>query len=195
VRQRGIQGEAIVEALAELGTSTSDVDLAMSSIYAANRELIDDRTDRAFLVEDGISIPVSGGPAEATPPVHPDREPLGDRTIPIGDTVLLEAGDVPAAGDRLWLKGFGPVRFDGTAFEYTDETIEVVREGDVDVVHLLGSETVPVEIRSMDGERTGVAEPGITSYDAGDLLQFERKGFVRLASVSETAVTCYDTHP
>ena len=195
VRRRGIQGEAIVEALAELGTSTSDVDLAMSSIYAANRELIDDRTDRAFLVEDGVSIPVDGGPAEATPPVHPDREPLGDRSIPIGDTVLLEAEDVPAAGDRLWLKGFGPVRYDGAEFQYTDETIEIVREGDVDVVHLLGSETVPVEIRSMDGERTGVAEPGITSYDAGDLLQFERKGFVRLAAVSETAVTCYYTHP
>jgi len=44
----GIRGEAIVDAMVELGTSTSNVDLAMSSIYANNRDLIDEETDRAF---------------------------------------------------------------------------------------------------------------------------------------------------
>lgn len=43
LRRRGIRGNAIVAAIVHLGTSTSDVDLAMSSIYAANRELIEDR--------------------------------------------------------------------------------------------------------------------------------------------------------
>ncbi|MCH7662162.1 MAG: glutamate--tRNA ligase, partial [Euryarchaeota archaeon] len=40
VRRRGIRGEALTDAMVELGTSTSDVDLAMSTVYAKNRERI-----------------------------------------------------------------------------------------------------------------------------------------------------------
>ena len=199
LRRRGVQGQAVVDAMTELGVSTSNVDLAMSSVYAANRELIDDGSDRAFLVRDGVRVLVSGGPATAEPPVHPDHEDRGTRTIPVGEAVLVEPDDLPAEGERVWLKGYGPVRYEEGAFAYTDDDIDAVREEGVDVVHWVPAEaSVPVRMRTMEGDVSGRAEPGVRGYDPDDVLQFERVGFVRIDRVPEDEadpVTTYFTHP
>ncbi|WP_020222404.1 glutamate--tRNA ligase [Halarchaeum acidiphilum] len=209
VRRRGIRGEAIVDAMVELGTSTSDVDLAMSSIYANNRDLVDDETPRAFLVRNGFSpraedaerdyaateIPVEGGPDVAHPPVHPNHEERGERDIPVDDAVLVETADVPADGERVWLKGYGPVRFDGDAFTYTDDDIDVVREEGVDVIHWVPAEgSVPVRLRRMDGDVYGYAEPGYADYESDDLAQFVRVGFARYDRTEDDETVAYYTH-
>jgi glutamyl-tRNA synthetase len=195
VKRRGIRGQAVVDAIVELGTSTSDVDLAMSNVYAHNRELVDDDTDRAFLVRDGVSVLVSGGPDAGHPPVHPDHEDRGTRDIPVDGEVLVEEGDIPAEGERVWLKGYGPVRYDSETFEYLDQSIDVVRQQGVDVVHWVGSESVPVRMRTPDGDVTGRAEPGLAEYDVDDLVQFERVGFVRIDRHDEDETVVYYAHP
>jgi glutamyl-tRNA synthetase len=168
-------------------------------VYAANRELIDDEADRAFLVRDGTRVPVSGGPDAAEPPVHPDHEDRGVRHVEVGDAVLVEADDLPADGERVWLKGYGPVRYADGAFAYTDDGIEVVREGGVDVVHWVPAEgSVPVRMRTMDGDVAGRAEPGLRGYAPDDVLQFERVGFARVDRVPEAddePLVTYFSHP
>ena len=186
LRRRGIRGEAIVEAMAGLGTSTSNVDLAMSSVYAANRELVDVEADRRFFVRDGVEKTLLGGPEIAEPPLHPDFEDRGVREIPVGGAVRVEPDDVPPNGKRVWLKGLGPVRHTRNAFEFTGEDIEVVREGDVDVVHWVpADDAVPLRLRTMEGEATGDAEPGLAAHVADDVVQFERVGFARLDRVPD----------
>jgi len=199
LRRRGIRGRAVVDAMTELGVSTTNVDLSMSSVYAANRDLIDDGADRAFLVRDGTRVPVSGGPDAAEPPVHPDHEDRGTRDIPVGEAVFVEDADLPAEGSRVWLKGYGPVRYEGGAFAYTDDDIDVVREEGVDVVHWVpAAESVPVRMRTMEGDVEGRAEPGLRAYEPDDVVQFERIGFARVdrvpASGEEPLVT-YFAHP
>jgi glutamyl-tRNA synthetase len=185
LRRRGIRGEAVVAAMARLGTSTSNVDLSMSSVYAENRELVDDDADRCFFVRDGVEKPVIAGPAAGEPPIHPDHEDRGRRHIPVSGAVVVEPDDVPPNGERVWLKGYGPVRHTRDAFEYTGEAIEVVREGDVDVVHWVPADgAVPVRLRTMDGDVTGLAEPRFAEFDADDVVQFERIGFVRVDRVA-----------
>ncbi|MFT4880269.1 MAG: glutamyl-tRNA synthetase [Salinirussus sp.] len=203
LRRRGIEGEAIVRAMVELGTSTSNVDLAMSSVYTHNRDLIDDDTDRAFLVRDdpeagggAVERQVRGGPAVGEPPVHPGHDDRGTRQIPVADSVLLEGDDLPDHGERVWLKGYGCVRHTGDAFEYVDTDISVVREGGVDVVHWVpGEANVQTRVRTMDGDVPGFAEPGVSGYAAGDRLQFERVGFVRLDEVGDEGTVAYYAHP
>ena len=201
LRRRGIRGEAIVDSMVELGTSTSDVDLAMSSIYSNNRDLIDDETDRRFLVRDGTKISLTESPpAEANPPLHPNHEDRGVREIPSGDAVLLEPGDVPDAGTRVWLKGLGCFEYTGDALAYTGDDIDVVREGDVDVIHWVpADESVPVRLRTMDGDVSGRAEPGVAALEADELVQFERVGFARIdrhgSDDSEERTVAYYTHP
>ena len=197
LRRRGIRGEAVVDAMVELGTSTSDVDLAMSSIYAANRERIDDESDRRFFVRDGVEVPLGGSPPEeATPPLHPDDEDRGVRRIPVGDAVLLESEDLPEREERLWLKGLGCFQYTRGVLQYTGDPIDVVREGDVAVVHWVpDEESVPVRMRTPEGDVRGRAEPGVANLDPGEVLQFERIGFVRVDrhEVEETVV--YFAHP
>jgi len=197
LRQRGIRGEAIVSAMTGLGTSTSDVDLAMSSIYAENRELIDDDTDRRFFVREGDQIPLTGNPPEkATPPLHPDHEDRGVREIPISDSVLLESEDLPTSGERIWLKGLGCFQYTDDRLQYTGEEIDVVREGGVDVVHWVPtSESVPVLMRTLDGDVTGQAEPGVDSLE-NEMVQFERVGFARIDGTDEDGrLLAYYAHP
>jgi len=210
VRRRGIRGEAIVEAMVDLGTSTSDVDLAMSSIYAKNRELVDEETPRAFYVRDGfdrrdrdvetsfaaVEVPVHGGPDVAHPPVHPNHDERGVRDIPVGDAVFIESDDLPPEGERVWLKGYGPVRYDGDAFAYTDDDIDVVREAGVDVVQWVPADDhVPVRMRRMDGDVRGYAEPGYADYEPDDLVQFVRVGFARYDREEAGETVAYYAHP
>ena len=201
LRRRGIRGEAIVNAMVELGTSTSNVDLAMSAIYSHNRGLIDDETDRSFFVRDddehgggAVELSVSGGPAVGEPLVHPDHEEWGRREIPVTDGVLVEAEDLPPEGERVWLKGYGCVRRQSDDFEHVDAPLEVIHEEGVDVVHWVPADTnVRTRLRTMGGDVSGYAEPGLRAYDVDDMVQFERVGFVRLDEVGDEVVAYY-TH-
>jgi glutamyl-tRNA synthetase len=205
--RRGIRGDAIVDAMVELGTSTSNVDLAMSSVYANNRELVDDDANRYFLVREtepgqegesgrAVEKPVIGAPEAGQPPTHPDHEERGRRHIPVGDAVLLEADDVPPNGQRVWLKGLGCVRHARDAFEYTGEDIDVVREEGVDVVHWVpADDNVAVRMRTPEGDLTGRAEPGFADTAVDEMIQFERVGFVRVDAHDATESVVYFAHP
>ncbi|MDS0276266.1 glutamate--tRNA ligase [Halomicroarcula sp. S1AR25-4] len=202
LRRRGIRGEALVDAMVELGTSTSNVDLAMSSVYANNREMIDDDTDRAFFVRDSddhgglVERQVVGGPDAGEPPYHPDHEDRGRREIPVAGGVAVEGDDLPGHGERVWLKGYGCVRHTRDAFEYVGDDIAAVREEGVDVVHWAPADGPELRLRTMDGDVTGVAEPGVLDYDADDMLQFERVGFARVDDVDPDGESvAYFAHP
>ncbi|MFA9518340.1 glutamate--tRNA ligase [Halopenitus sp. H-Gu1] len=187
LRRRGIRGQAIVDAMVELGMSTSDVDLAMSAVYANNRDLVGDKANRYFLVRDrpdapAVELDIQGGPDAGHPPLHPDHEDRGTRTIP-ADTVFLEEPDLPEDGARVWLKGFGCVRYDATdvTLEYVGDDISAVREEDVPVVHWVPvNESLETMMRTIDGDVTGYAEPEVADLAIDDLIQFERVGFVRI---------------
>ncbi|WP_232685887.1 glutamate--tRNA ligase [Halobacterium zhouii] len=210
VKRRGIRGEAIVDALASLGTSTSDVDLAMSTVYANNRELVDDEAPRQFLVRDGfdartsdaeesysaIEVTIEDAPAVATPQVHPDHEERGEREIPVGDSVLVERADLPDVGERVWLKGLGPVRYDGETFAFLDASIDIVREEGVDVIHWVSADDhEPVRLRTLDGDVHGYAEPGFESVDPDTIVQFVRVGFARCDRHDGEESVAYFSHP
>ena len=195
LQRRGIRGQAIVDAMIELGTSTSNVELSMSAVYANNRDLIDDDANRYFFVRDGVEMSLHGGPDAGHPPLHPDHEDRGRRDVPAGDAVLVESADVPAADERVWLKGFGCVRHVDGGFEYVGDDISAVREEGVPVVHWAPAEGgVPVRMRTMDGDVTGVAEPAFADVPVDDVVQFERVGFARVDSADDGGRVTYFTH-
>jgi glutamyl-tRNA synthetase len=195
LRRRGIRGGAVTEAMVDLGLSTSDVDLAMSTVYAANRDLVDDGATRRFLVRDGVEKPLLGGPAAGDPPRHPDHEERGRRTVPAAGAVLVEPEDVPPNGRRVWLKGYGCVRHTRDAFEWAGDDIAAVREEGVDVVHWVGADdNRPVTLRTMDGDVEGRAEPGLAEDAVGDVVQFERVGFARVDAHEDDRTVAYFAH-
>lgn len=188
LRRRGIRGDALVDAMTELGMSTSNVDLAMSSVYAKNRERIDDDADRAFFVRDDgdfgiVELPIEGGPVVGTPPLHPDYPDRGERRLSVADGIYIESTDLPADGDRIWLKGFGCVRVRENRLEYVDDELAVTREDDVDIVHWVpADDSIPLRLRTPEGDISGRAEAGVGSYETDAIVQFERVGFARIDS-------------
>ena len=197
IRRRGIRGAAVVESMIGLGMSTSDVDLAMSSIYANNRDLVDEEANRYFLVRAGERVPVGGDdkPAAGSPPLHPNHEDRGRREIPVDDAVLVEPDDLPSDGERIWLKGYGCVRYDDGAFVVTGDDIDAVREEGVDVIHWVpADDTVSVTMRTPDGDVTGEAEPGFAETDVDEIIQFERIGFVRVDDHAADGSVVYYAH-
>ena len=201
LRRRGIRGGAIVDAMVELGTSTTNVELAISSVYAQNRDRIDEETDRAFLVRDdpdnggcAVERSVVGGPGNGNPPLHPQHD-WGTRTLPVEDAVLLERNDLPPEGKRVYLKNYGCVRNTGEAFEFTGDSVSEIQADGVPIVHWVPAhDNVETQLRTPDGDVSGYAERGVTDYEADDMLQFERVGFVRLDDVSDSDVVAYFTH-
>jgi glutamyl-tRNA synthetase len=189
MRRRGIQGQALVDSMTELGMSTSDVDLAMSSVYANNRDLVDDEANRYFFVRDreddpAVELPVVDGDAPAPeaghPRFHPEHPDRGEREVPAG-TVVVESGDLPPEGERVWLKGYGPVRYEGDELVFLDADIEIVREGDVDVVHWApADEGLDTLLRTVEGDVRGIAEPALAEVDPDTVVQFVRVGFARI---------------
>lgn len=181
LRRRGIQGAAITDAMVELGTSTSNVELAMSWIYSRNRELIDESADRFFLVLDPVAFNLVDPPDAGSPPVHPEFPERGNRHLPTHDGVLIERDDQPALDERVWLKGLGCVIRRGESLEMTDDDIDVVRDGSVPVIHWVpAADNHPVELRRPEGNDAGIAEAGIADTDTGEVVQFERIGFARI---------------
>ena len=200
VRRRGIRGDAIVDAMIGLGMSTTDVDLSMSTVYANNRELIDDDANRYFFVRDGVETPIleapgDDAPAAGTPPLHPEHDDRGRRHIPVGDAVLVEPDDVPATGDRVWLKGYGCVRHTEAGFEYVGDDISAVREEGVDVIHWVpAEESISVRMRTIDGDVRGAAEPEFAETTIDDVVQFERIGFARVDHHADRESVTYFAH-
>jgi glutamyl-tRNA synthetase len=195
LQRRGIRGPAIVEAMTALGTSTSNVDLSMSAVYAANRERVDPEADRYFLVRDGREVPVVGGPEAGHPPYHPEHEDRGRREVPMPGAVRIEPTDLPPNGKRVWLKGYGCVRHTRDAFEYVGDDISAVREEGVPVIHWVpADDTVSVRMRTPDGDVTGEAEPAFADADVDEVIQFERVGFARVDAHSDDESVVYWTH-
>jgi glutamyl-tRNA synthetase len=194
LRRRGIRGEAVVDAMVELGTSTSDVDLSMSAIYSRNRDLVDDEADRLFLVRDPVELAVEGGPVAGEPPRHPEHD-RGTRHLPVDEGVLLDREDRPAEGERAWLKGLGPYRHEDGRLVHTDDSLDVVRSGEVPVVHWVpADDTRPTRVRTPEGDHEGQAEATVEEYDPDDVVQFERFGFARIDRHDDDEVVAYFAH-
>jgi glutamyl-tRNA synthetase len=168
----------------------------MSSVYANNRDLVDDDADRYFLVRDrdddpAVELPVVDGDAPAPeaghPPLHPEYPDRGDREVPAG-RVVVESADLPPEGERVWLKGYGCVRHAGDELTFVDADIDVVRDGDVDVVHWApADEGVETLLRTVSGDVRGIAEPAVADAATDDVVQFERVGFARIDAFEPAA--------
>lgn len=209
LRYRNVRGQAIVNAIVGFNTSTSSVNLSMSTVYANNRDFIDDNTDRYFFVHDvaeGTSADsqimsgpceasaVEGGPNSVHPPFHPSFEERSTRDIPAGDSVLPESGNVPVEGERAWLKGSGAVRREGDLLVATGDDPDMARESGVDVIYRASTDGVPVRMRTMDGDVMGVAEPDFGNVPEDELVQFERIGLIRVDNRGDDETVVYFAH-
>jgi len=203
LRKRGITADAIRKFMIDLGISETDISLSLDNLYAINRKIVDSTANRYFFVWDPVVIAIRDAVAMiATPLCHPDRSDV--REIHVGGTVAVCSADLKGvgAGDRLRLKNMYDIEIVETNPLVAKhiggdhgEWCATAEKPRYPIIHWVAGEHVDVVVHAPDQTYEGIGETGILSEE-GNIVQFERLGFVRIDSVDfdENRAVAYFAH-
>ena len=195
LRRRGIRPEAIRRYWIESGMKAVDIQFSWDNLYGMNRDIIDPVSDRYFFVQDPVRYDIDGVDViEGKAPLHPDHPERGDRVYRLDGpkTVFVSEKDsrMFSEAGRVRLKDLCNIDY-GMPASYAGNDVSVLRQG-VKAVQWVGRDNVPARILMPDGSvAEGYCETAV--MDAGDEVQFERFGFVRIES-RENGITGVFSH-
>jgi glutamyl-tRNA synthetase len=196
LKRRGIQPETIREIMVQVGPKPINVMISWGNFAAANKKIIDPRSNRYFFVADPVELRVKGvqEALHAKLHLHPDHPERGDREYTIKPdggvcTVLVAKKDIEEAKGKL-VRLMGLVNVEvtkvGKVAEGKFHSVEhqVAREKGAPFIHWVTEEgSVPAEVVMDDASvASGRAEKLVGKLKVDDMLQFERFGFVRVDS-------------
>jgi glutamyl-tRNA synthetase len=198
LRRRGFQPDAIRKFFISMGVTRNDIAVSMKNLYAENRKLIDDVSNRYFFVRNPVALRLEGVDSLVAHALkHPSRG--GYREIETDNTVYLSDTDFArlAPGQKLRLKYLCTVEVESTeplVAKVVDKATEPTTE--MPVIQWAPTDGINVRVKRPDGMIDGgIGEPLIAT-ELWNVVQFERYGFVRIDSVNElkTEVVAYFTH-
>ncbi|MEC8877567.1 MAG: glutamate--tRNA ligase, partial [Candidatus Thermoplasmatota archaeon] len=180
LRRRGYQPQAIMDYWVTTGVKEADITLSWQNLEAANRVLVEPEAKRLFWVPEPVELILDASqPLEKHAPFHPDRAEMGERreTVKPGATISLPAADIAqlAEGDLLRLKNLCNCRLRNGRLEYASD---VPIKGIPIVQWCVAG--APLQLLLPNGSQIeGIVESAAAEM-RGEVVQFERVGFVRL---------------
>ncbi|MFW9779629.1 MAG: glutamate--tRNA ligase [Candidatus Heimdallarchaeota archaeon] len=197
LERRGIQKDAIHNALLKVGLSSVDVTFSPEAIYSANRKLIDSTSNRYFFVPDPIKLMITDVPSfikAAQPLKHPEHPEIGRREIKIDIengcvNIYVPKQELLRLGDKkiIRLKDLMNITItrhkeEMTLGRYESKGVQDAREMNAPMTQWVPVNTaLPTEILLPDGNiMIGVSEPDLRKVTPGNIIQFERVAFCRV---------------
>ena len=204
LKKRGILPEAIRQFVLEQGISKAESSVSFSLLESTNRKIIDPVAKRYFFVKDPVKLFVENAP-EKTKKIsfHPEFDKFGNRTIKTRNTFFISRSDIDQlkVGEIFRLKELYNVKIikinndviaefagdkliiDSLKIQWTtDKYINM----SVFVPHLL---IINDEYNKNSLERLdGFAEEEVSNLKTGDIVQFERFGFVRIENIDKKII-------
>ncbi len=178
LERRGIEPDALREFILDFGLSKTDIEVPASKLYAKNRELIDEKANRYFFVKDPVCIELIGeAPLQTSEiPRHPDFPKRGNREIGISDRLYISKKDWEEnEGKEVRLKNLFNIELEEKKAHITDlENKDILK-----IQWLPDGEDCSVEMPDGSFDE-GIVEKNIEEVEMGDIIQFERYGFVRI---------------
>ncbi|NYT00962.1 MAG: glutamate--tRNA ligase [Methanocellales archaeon] len=196
LRRRGIQAEAIRNFMVDLGVSNTDIAVSKDTLYAENRKIIDPIANRYFFVWNPIKLEIKNTmPTVAKAPIHP-TDSRGFREILVQGEVFVCKDDIEGInkGDKLRLKDLYNIQITSLcplSANYIGNDLGITKQG-ANIIHWCPQEGVKVKVICPDKEYNGIGESGISS-EWGNVVQFERFGFVRIDSI-DGEIVAYFAH-
>lgn len=182
LKRRGIVKESYYELLKQIGLVNHPVNLEFDMLAAINRKLIDSKTKRYSFVQSPIGLDVEKAPEikEVDVQVHPDKKEF--RKVWLGKEIFISKEDFDSLKGReirlmhLCNLKLGAKLVKGKAkAEFTSLENKPLQK-----INWVSS-GLKAKILMDDGKWTeGIAEPAILELKVGEVIQFERFGFVRL---------------
>jgi len=183
LKRRGIRPEAIRRYWMESGMKPVDISFSWDGLYSMNRDLIDAISNRYFFVPNPVRYDIDGiDVIEGEAPLHPDHPERGDRAYRIDGsrTVFLSSEDSKGFSEngRIRLKDLCNLEY-STPAKYIGNDLSLLRQG-VKAVQWVGRDSIKADLLMPDGVTlNGLVENGILG-EKGDMVQFERIGFVKI---------------
>jgi glutamyl-tRNA synthetase len=189
LRRRGFLPESLRRVILEVGLTPVDSSLSWESLEAHNRKLVDGLALRYFFVPSGVWMRVRGAPElrEVELSLHPSHPERGKRHLPLryeegSLLVLVPSSDLQGLreGEVFRLKDLMNVALiSRSPPEAEFRGLELLPE--VAKVQWVSGDPVEVRVLRPDGSvEEGLGEPELRGVRPGELLQFERYGFVRV---------------
>lgn len=200
LRRRGLTPRAIKQLVLDMGPTPVDVSLSWETLYAYNRKFVDELANRYFFVPDPKRLVVRGAPRlrEVRLRLHPSHPERGDRILPLAwedDSLLfyVSGKDLGAIGEGevFRLKDLMNLKLHskGEPFRAEFQGLEL---GEGPKIQWVSAGAVEVEVIKPDNSREiGLAEPSVAGLKVGDIVQFERYGFVRIDATRPNLVVAY----
>lgn len=192
--KRGIQPGAVRKVMLDVGVKRSDIRLSWKNLYAYNKELIERAANRYFFVDSPMELTVTGcDDMEFFAPLHPDFKERGNRNL--GKISKNETAKFYISSQDF--KDLKPGEFirlmSACNIEVTSKTgtqaegrflsggLDEARRVKARLIHwTLPKNSVKVKVISPEGLMHGYGEPDLKNLKVGEIIQFERFGFLRL---------------
>ncbi len=181
LRRRGIGKEAIRKFVEEIGLNENDIAVPVEELYAINRKMIDKNAERYFFVDDPVRIVVQEAPniEKIKKKIHPDRKEEREMAVE-GNVLYVSKRDFDKFNGReVRLLHLFNVILDKKSMFTTQTNKNIPR---MQWVSYFNSAFVLME----DGTfKEGFVEENVKNVKIGQMIQFERFGFVRLERVEK----------
>lgn len=184
LKRRGIVKETYYELLTHVGIAKKSAHLDFDMIAAINRRIIDPKAVRYSCIFNPVELKIKNAPKikETKVKLHPLEEK--ERKVKLGDKIFISQQDFNEnKGKELRLMHLYNIKLGKKASdpaEFVDEEKKQIQK--INWV----SEGVEVDIMMPDATHLkGFAEKAIESLKEGDIIQFERFGFVRADKIDK----------
>jgi len=188
--RRGIQPETIRRLAIEVSLTPHDIKLSMETLYAINRQIIDPKANRYFFVKDPVELIINEAPTpiEIKIRLHPQHPERGFKLYRLKESpmhLMISKDDLNmfAKGKEIRLMGLFNIKVE----EVSEKKIVATYSGDEIVKGMPKIQWVHpnMALWTLVSKPDGTVDKGMAEFYAqyikeGEIVQFERYGFVRL---------------
>lgn len=203
LRKRGYQQQAFIRYALDVGVTLTDKTVSREEFFkvidAHNRDVIDPVSHRYFFVQDPVEVHIDRAPKQKVElNLHPDNR-KGGRMFVTSTDFYLAAKDAEQIKEDELIRLMECLNFRRKKKTYTFDSQEYEhykKEGGK-IVHWLpkDADNAAVEVVMPDNTIVaGLAEEGVKRLNEGDIVQFERFGFVRLDNIASSKLTFWFAH-
>jgi glutamyl-tRNA synthetase len=203
LRKRGYQPEAFVKYAIEVGISMADKKVSkeeyFKTINSHNKDIIDPISNRYFFVWNPKHITISGAPKQKVElDLHPQNT-KGGRKFSTHDKFFISEEDFNDIKEGRLCRLMDCLNFkkEKSSFVSEGNDYRAYKEKGGKIMHWLPDDdsSIKVDVLMEDNtKRKGLGEHTMSHLKEGDIIQFERFGFVRLVEKHKDKMLFYFLH-